>query len=141
MISKHVAYDSGHDDYRALARYIADAGHDGEKCLAHWCAGCAAEDDYELAIVEAQAVQAQNTRSGKEKTYHLLISFRPEDETALTPEVFKAIEARFAAALGFAEHQRHCGIHKNTNNIHMHIAYNMLCLIQFNVIQLNTKYI
>ena len=62
MISKHVAYDSGHDDYRALARYIADAGHDGEKCLAHWCAGCAAEDDYELAIVEAQAVQAQNTR-------------------------------------------------------------------------------
>lgn len=126
MISKHVAYDSGHDDYRALARYIADAGHDGEKCLAHWCAGCAAEDDYELAIVEAQAVQAQNTRSGKEKTYHLLISFRPEDETALTPEVFKAIEARFAAALGFAEHQRHCGIHKNTNNIHMHIAYNMI---------------
>ena len=126
MISKHVAYDSGHDDYRALARYIADAGHDGEKCLAHWCAGCAADDDYELAIVEAQAVQALNTRSGKEKTYHLLISFRPEDEAALTPETFKAIEERFAAALGFAEHQRHCGIHKNTNNIHMHIAYNMI---------------
>lgn len=126
MISKHVAYEAAHDDYAALARYIADAGHDGEKCLASWCAGCVADDDYELAIVEAQAVQSLNTRSQKEKTYHLLISFRPEDEAKLTPEAFKAIEERFAAALGFSEHQRHCGIHKNTNNIHMHVSYNMV---------------
>lgn len=126
MISKHVAYEAAHDDYAALARYIADAGHDGEKCLASWCAGCAADDDYELAIIEAQAVQALNTRSRKEKTYHLLISFRPEDEARLTPEVFKVIEERFAASLGYSEHQRHCGIHKNTNNIHMHIAYNQI---------------
>jgi hypothetical protein len=126
MISKHVSYEAAHDDYGALARYIADAGHDGEKCLASWCAGCAADDDYELAIVEAQAAQAMNTRSRKEKTYHLLVSFRPEDEARLTPEDFKAIEERFAAALGFSEHQRHCGIHKNTGNIHMHIAYSMI---------------
>jgi len=126
MISKHVAYEAAHDNYGALARYIADAGHEGEKCLASWSAGCLADDDYELAIVEAQAAQALNTRSQKEKTYHLLISFRPEDEARLTPEDFKAIEKRFAAALGFSEHQRHCGIHKNTNNIHMHVAYNMI---------------
>ncbi|CAK7041495.1 MAG: hypothetical protein DELT_02845 [Desulfovibrio sp.] len=126
MISKHVAYEAAHDNYGALARYIADAGHDGEKCLASWCAGCAADDDYELAIVEAQALQAMNTRSRKEKTYHLLISFRPEDEAKLTPEAFKAIEERFAAALGFSEHQRHCGVHKNTSNIHMHVAYSMI---------------
>lgn len=63
-----------------------------------WCAGCAADDDYELAIVEAQAVQSLNTRSQKEKTYHLLVSFRPEDEVKLTPEAFKAIEERFASA-------------------------------------------
>ncbi len=126
MISKHVGYGAAHDNYGTLARYITDAGHEGEKCLASWCAGCAAEDDYELAIVEAQAAQALNTRSGKEKTYHLLVSFRPEDEAKLTPEAFKAIEERFAAVLGYSEHQRHCGIHKNTNNIHMHIAYNMV---------------
>ena len=125
MISKHVPYEAAHDNYGALARYIADAGHEGEKCLASWCAGCAADDDYELAIIEAQAAQALNTRSRKEKTYHLLISFRP-DEAKLTPEAFKAIEERFARALGFSEHQRHCGIHKNTNNIHMHVAYNMI---------------
>lgn len=126
MISKHVHYEAAHDNYGALARYIADAGHEGEKCLAFWCAGCAADDDYDLAIIEAQAVQSMNTRSRKEKTYHLLVSFRPEDEARLTPEAFKAIEERFAVALGFAEHQRHCGIHKNTNNIHMHIAYSMV---------------
>ena len=128
MISKHVHYEAAHDNYGALARYIADAGHEGEKCLAFWCAGCAADDDYDLAIIEAQAVQSMNTRSRKEKTYHLLVSFRPEDEARLTPEAFKAIEERFAAALGFSEHQRHCGIHKNTNNIHMHIAYNMFSI-------------
>lgn len=76
MISKHVPYEAAHDNYGALARYIADAGHEGEKCLVSWCAGCEADDDYDLAIIEAQAAQALNTRSRKEKTYHLLIRLR-----------------------------------------------------------------
>ena len=126
MISKHVHYEAAHDNYGALARYIADASHEGEKCLMSWCAGCATEDDYDLAILEAQVVQGMNTRSQKEKTYHLLVSFRPEDEAKLTSELFKVIEERFAGALGYSEHQRHCGIHKNTANVHMHIAYNMV---------------
>lgn len=128
MISKHVHYEAAHDNYGRLADYIEDADHEGEKCLASWCAGCAAEDDYELAIVEVQAVQSLNTRSTKEKTYHLLISFRPEDEAKLTPEAFKAIEEHFAATLGYSEHQRHCGVHKNTANLHMHVAYNMFSI-------------
>ncbi len=126
MIAKHIHCEPEHDHYGRLARYIADAGHNGEKCLASWCAGCDAEDDYELAALEVAAVQGLNTRSAKEKTYHLIVSFRPEDEARLTPEALKAIEERFAAALGFSEHQRHCGIHKNTNNLHLHIAYNMV---------------
>ena len=126
MISKHVHCHPEHDNYGRLANYIADAGHEGEKCLESWCAGCWSEDDYATGILEVEAVQDLNTRSTKEKTYHLLISFRPEDEAKLTPEAFKAIEERFAAVLGYSEHQRHCGIHKNTNNIHMHIAYNMI---------------
>lgn len=126
MISKHVPCEPEHDDYARLAAYIADAGHDGEKCLMSWHAGCWSEDDYALAVLEAETIQALNTRTTKEKTYHLLVSFRPEDEAKLTPEAFKAIEERFAAALGFSEHQRHCGVHKNTNNIHLHIAYNRI---------------
>lgn len=91
-----------------------------------WCAGCWAGDDYELAILEVADTQALNTRTTKEKTYHLIVSFRPEDESKLTPETLKGIELEFAKALGFEEHQRHCGVHKNTNNLHMHVAYNMI---------------
>ena len=91
-----------------------------------WCAGCWAGDDYELAIREVADTQALNTRTTQEKTYHLIVSFRPEDETRLTPEAFKAIEERFAQALGLSEHQRHCGVHVNTENMHMHIAYNLI---------------
>lgn len=97
-----------------------------EKCLMSWCAGCWAGDDYELAIQEVADTQALNTRTTQEKTYHLVVSFHPEDETRLTPEVFKAIEERFAQTLGLSEHQRHCGVHVNTENMHMHVAYNLI---------------
>jgi len=126
MISKHVSIKPENDDYGRLARYIADAGHDGEKCLVSWSVGCCSGDDYDTGIMEAENIQSMNTRSAREKTYHLLVSFRPEDEAKLTTEAFKAIEERFAAALGFSEHQRHCGVHKNTNNLHLHIAYNQI---------------
>ncbi|WP_027191917.1 TraI/MobA(P) family conjugative relaxase [Fundidesulfovibrio putealis] len=126
MISRRVPRKPENDDYRRLARYIAAADHLGEKSLMHWCAGCLAGDDYALGIQEAVDTQAMNTRTSKEKTYHLIVSFRPEDEARLTPEMFMAIEEEFAETLGFSEHQRHCGIHKNTNNLHMHVAYNMI---------------
>ena len=71
-------------------------------------------------------VQATNVRTTKEKTYHLLVSFRPEDEDKLTPEVLKEIELEFAKALGLTEHQRHAGVHKNTDNLHLHVAYNLI---------------
>ena len=126
MISKKVGISPKNDNYARLADYIADAGHKGEKSLLHWCAGCLGDDDYGNGIAEAVDVQAMNTRTKQSKTYHLVISFRPEDEARLTPEVFRAIEERFAAALGYTEHQRHCGVHKNTANLHMHMAYNMI---------------
>lgn len=126
MISQKKKISPENDNYTRLADYIADAGHKGEKSLMHWCAGCLGDDDYQNGIAEAVDVQTMNTRTTKNKTYHLVISFRPEDEAKLTPEVFRAIEERFAAALGYTDHQRHCGVHKNTANLHMHIAYNMI---------------
>ena len=126
MISKRIFISADNDDYARLAAYIADAkGRDTEKCLMHWCAGMEGGDDYLDGIDEVTDVQALNLRA-RHKTYHLVISFRPEDEAKLTPEAFRAIEERFAAALGYSEHQRHCGVHKNTANLHMHIAYNMI---------------
>ncbi|MGE9985610.1 TraI/MobA(P) family conjugative relaxase [Desulfovibrio sp. SGI.169] len=126
MISKRVHCQAGNDNYGRLANYIADASHQGEKSLVSWCAGCWAGDDYELAMQEVADTQALNTRSQGVKTYHLVVSFRPEDETRLTPEAFKDIEQRFADALGLSEHQRHCGVHVNTENMHMHVAYNLI---------------
>lgn len=126
MISQKKKISPKNDNYVRLASYIADAAHEGEKSLMHWCAGCLGDDDYLNGIAEAVDVQAMNTRTTKNKTYHLVISFRPEDEAKLTPEIFKAIEERFATALGYTDHQRHCGVHKNTANLHMHIAYNMI---------------
>lgn len=125
MISKRVFIDAGNDNYARLAAYIADAGPAGEKCLMSWAEGMLGGDDYAEGIAEAVDVQARNTRAAS-KTYHLVISFRPEDEAKLAPEAFKTIEQRFAAALGYTDHQRHCGVHKNTGNLHMHIAYNMI---------------
>lgn len=126
MISRRVLQKPENDDYRRLARYIAAADHPSEKSLMRWCAGCLAGDDYALGIQEAVDTQAMNKRTTKEKTYHLIVSFRPEDEARLTPEMFMTIEEEFAKSLGFSEHQRHCGVHKNTNNLHMHVAYNMI---------------
>ncbi|MDL2316323.1 relaxase/mobilization nuclease domain-containing protein [Desulfovibrio sp. OttesenSCG-928-A18] len=125
MISKRVFTNADNDNYARLATYIADAGPAGEKCLMNWCEGMLGGEDYAEGIAEAKDVQARNTRAAS-KTYHLVISFRPEDEEKLTPEVFKTIEARFASALGYTDHQRHCGVHKNTANLHMHVAYNMI---------------
>lgn len=125
MISKRVFIKPGNDNYARLAVYIADAGHTGEKCLLSWAEGMLGGEDYAEGIAEAIDVQARNTRAAS-KTYHLVISFRPDDEAKLTPEAFKTIEQRFAAALGYTHHQRHCGVHKNTGNLHMHVAYNMI---------------
>lgn len=129
MISKRVFIEAANDNYARLAAYIADAGsrseHGGEKCLINWCVGMLGGEDYTEGIAEAVDVQERNTRAAS-KTYHLVISFRPEDEAKLTPEAFKAIEERFASALGYTDHQRHCGVHKNTANLHMHVAYNMI---------------
>lgn len=113
------------DNYRRLALYIADASHKGEKLLCAWHEGSFCDDYYE-AIAEAVCVQDLNTRTTKDKTYHLVIGFRPEDESRLNEEAFKDIANHFGKALGFEEHNRHCGVHINTANMHMHIAFNMI---------------
>jgi len=125
MISKCIGIAPKNDNYARLANYIAAAGQEGEKLLTSWCAGCE-EEGYAEAIVEVAETQALNSRAKTAKTYHLIVSFRAEDEAKLTPEAFREIEERFASALGYSEHQRHCAVHKNTGNTHMHIAYNMI---------------
>lgn len=126
MIAKRIATGRGKShNIIKLGNYVRDAGHDGEKCLMSWFAGCNALD-YDLALAEMAATQAMNTRCRSNKTYHLVVSFRPEDEAKLTTEAFSRIEEAFAGGLGLSGHQRVCGVHRNTNNLHLHIAYNLI---------------
>jgi len=134
MIAKRIDRDVANDNYRALALYAADAGiggRQGEKTFHSWYAGGEAES-YLEGLIEVEATQALNTRAEEEKTYHLMVSFRPEDEAKLTKKVLEDIERIYAEALGFADHQRHCGTHVNTDNWHMHIAYNRIHPRTFN---------
>lgn len=125
MIAKRINSKPGNDDSKKLGLYIADASHEGEKLLFAWHEGCLS-DTYNAALIEIEATQGINTRCQGGKTYHLLISFRPEDEALLNQESMRGIEAAFAEALGFSDHQRVCGVHKNTNNMHLHVSYNMI---------------
>ena len=126
MIAKRIRTAKGKShNMRNLGNYVRDAGHGGEKCLMSWFAGCDAPD-YDSALMEIEATQAMNLRCRSNRAYHLVISFRPEDEDKLTPEAFRRIEEAFAGTLGLSEHQRLCGVHKNTNNLHLHIAYNLI---------------
>jgi hypothetical protein len=128
MIAKRIDRNGERDDYRACALYIgaAEPGRQPGTKLKHtWYAG-GEVDGFQEGILEVELTQAMNTRATKSKTYHLVASFHPEDETKLTREVFVDIEKTLAEALGFSAHQRHCGVHIDTGHIHLHVAYNQI---------------
>ena len=117
-----------HDNYTHLAEYIAAAAEEGEKLDKFWIVNSPAGTelaDLEDALLDIEAVRAMKPRI-KNKTYHLVISFRPGEREKLSPDDLRDIERHFAEALGFAEHQRVVGTHVNTDNFHMHVAYNKI---------------
>ena len=73
--------------------------------------------------MEIEAVRRQKPDIA-DKTYHLVVSFRPGEQDRLSKDDLVAIEAEYAKALGYADHQRVAGTHINTDNFHMHIAFN-----------------
>ena len=74
------------------------------------------------AIKEIEAAQALNTTSRADKTYHLIVSFRTEDNP--TPEQLADCEEELCRALGYDEHQRISAVHTDTEHVHMHVAIN-----------------
>lgn len=103
------------------AEYVVDLNGAGDKVLWSRLSNCEAEIPI-LAIAEIEATQAQNTRSKADKTYHCVISF-PEGEPP-TCEQLEDIEDSICEALGFGAHQRISAVHKDTDNIHLHLAIN-----------------
>ena len=70
------------------------------------------------------ATQALNTRSKKDPSYHLIVSFPAGEQP--TGEQLEDIEETICASLGFAEHQRVSAAHYDTENVHLHLAINKI---------------
>ncbi|WP_114090650.1 TraI/MobA(P) family conjugative relaxase [Thalassospira profundimaris] len=114
------------DNYKELAHYIAAAKEAGEKLDRFWIANCGAgesKEDLDLALVEIEAVRRLKP-DVKDKSYHMIVSFRPGEKDRLSDQDLKDIAETYAGALGFGGHQYVAGTHINTDNFHMHIAFN-----------------
>ncbi len=127
MIATKIGKKSGvPDNYTRLGQYIAAAEEKGEKLHLFWIRNCDAGtniEDLDLALLEIEAVRRQKPDIA-DKTYHLVVSFRPGEQDKLTKDDLMAIEVEYAKALGYVDHQRVAGTHINTDNFHMHIAFN-----------------
>jgi len=104
-----------------LNAYVLDADHAGEKVAWSRVTNCQS-DDPGWAVKEILATQARNTRSRRDKNYHLVVSF-PEGEKPPRAQL-EDIEDTICTAIGFAEHQRVSAVHQNTDNWHLHVAIN-----------------
>ena len=81
-------------------------------------------DRHEAASLEMLNTQSLNTRAKSDKTYHLIVSFRPGELPSA--DTLRTIEARVCHRLGFGEHQRISVLHHDTNNVHLHLAINKI---------------
>ena len=141
MISKRVKSPEGGGSFGGLARYIANTEEKQNKLHSLWMVNCnargeeplcgdrdaindEAKEDLDLGILEIENTQEMNQSARGSKTYHLIISFQSGEQ--LPQEDLAKIEKKFAASLGFSQHQRVVAAHHNTENFHLHVAYNMI---------------
>jgi hypothetical protein len=102
-----------------LVKYVIDAKHQGQKVETIRVTNCKSVDTG-WAVKECLALEAQNTRSKKDKSYHLVVSF-PEGEKP-TLEQMIDIEDEVVKAIGLQNHKRISATHVNTPNFHIHIV-------------------
>ncbi len=127
MIVRHQRASSSHKGFRQLARYIRgrSATPRATWFLAANLPGVTRPDDLELACQLVEAIQAQNTRAGSNRTYHLVISLHPEDRSLDTNELKRVVE-NLVETLGFSDHQYIAARHNDKNHEHVHVAINKI---------------
>ena len=131
MITKQVPMNNvGKSDFGGLVKYLSDEQNKNERVGYVAVTNCHT-DDWRVAITEVLNTQAQNTRATSDKTYHLIVSFRPGEQ--LGDETLKAIEARICDGLGYGEHQRVSAVHHDTDNLHFHIAINKILPTRYTI--------
>jgi hypothetical protein len=82
-------------------------------------------EDAELAVEVMEVLQKGNVRAKGNKTYHLVISFHPEDRR-LTPAELEDVVRRTVEAAGLAEHQYIAVRHSEQEHEHLHFAVNKI---------------
>lgn len=83
------------------------------------------------AGAEMRAVALQNARVGN-PVYHVILSW-PVEEQPTDDQAF-ACGAHALAAVGMANHQYVFGIHRDTDNVHLHIAVNRVSPVTFRAV-------
>ena len=127
MIVRHQRASSSHKGFRQLARYIRGRSADPRATwfLAANLSGVTRPEDLELACSLVEAVQAQNTRAGRDRTYHLVISLHPEDRGLEAKELRRVVES-LVDTLGFSDHQYIAARHNDKDHEHVHVAINKI---------------
>jgi hypothetical protein len=127
VIVRHQRASSSDRGFRQLARYIRGRSAEPRATwfLAANLPGVTTNDDLELACRLVEAVHAQNTRAGSDRTYHLVISLHPEDRSLDTKELRHVVED-LVNTLGFSEHQYIAARHEDKDHEHVHVAINKI---------------
>ncbi|WP_061800065.1 TraI/MobA(P) family conjugative relaxase [Serratia ficaria] len=82
----------------------------------------------ETAAMEMNSISMQNTHV-KDAVYHYILSWQ-EDENPTDDQVFDSVKHSLKR-LGMEEHQYVAAIHRDTDNLHVHIAANRVHPISF----------
>jgi len=82
-------------------------------------------EDAGLAVAVMELLQEGNVRAKGSKTYHLVISFHPEDRRLTSAELEDVI-CRAVRAAGLAEHQYIAVRHSEQEHEHLHVAVNKI---------------
>jgi hypothetical protein len=124
MIVKRVSMKSVRKSgFASLVAYIVDAQQKQERVGAVFVSNCRS-DQAAVALTEILNTQLQNVRATSDKTYHMIVSFRPGEQ--VDDVTLRQIEARLCDALGYGGHQRISAVHRDTDNLHMHVAINKI---------------
>jgi hypothetical protein len=82
-------------------------------------------EDAELAVEVMEVLQEANVRAKGSKTYHLVISFHPEDRRLASAELQDVVR-RAVGAAGLGEHQYIAVRHSEQEHEHLHVAVNKI---------------
>jgi len=83
------------------------------------------QEDANLALSVMEIIQEGNVRSRRDKTYHVVISFHPNDRKLADRELEDVVR-RTVAAVGLQEHQFVAVRHSDQEHEHVHIAVNKI---------------